>query len=151
MHWLGSAVCRKAGCNGKAPDAPDCIKDKTAPAKKSTAPPPTVQSLLERAEASMPEAESAPMAVEQLEPELEASEKLKEIELITLRLGKLGVAPGAELKAMAKSLKAEEVAVKDPPRVVFQQASQYEERMAKELEKSQKQRVKAEEELERLQ
>eukprot|EP00969_Alexandrium_andersonii_P006038 262210-Alexandrium_andersonii.AAC.1 len=52
---------------------------------------------------------------------------------------------------MAKSLKAEETAVKDPPRVVFQQASQYEERMAKELEKSQKQRAKAEEELERLQ
>eukprot|EP00969_Alexandrium_andersonii_P013798 602032-Alexandrium_andersonii.AAC.1 len=52
---------------------------------------------------------------------------------------------------MAKSLKAEETAMKDPPRVVFQQASQYEERMAKELEKSQKQRAKAEEELERLQ
>eukprot|EP00969_Alexandrium_andersonii_P347556 15366935-Alexandrium_andersonii.AAC.1 len=64
----------------------------------------------------MPEAEAAPMAVEQPEPEVLASEKLKEVELLTQRLEKLGVTPGAELKAMAKSLKAEESAVKDPPR-----------------------------------
>eukprot|EP00969_Alexandrium_andersonii_P298497 13194937-Alexandrium_andersonii.AAC.1 len=64
----------------------------------------------------MPEAEAAPMAVEQPGPEEQASEKLKEIELVTLKLEKLGVAPSAELKAMAKSLKAEEAAVKDPPR-----------------------------------
>ena len=150
MHWLGSAVCRRAGCDGKAPDAPDCIKEKASPAKKATTPPLTVQSLLERAEAAMPEAETAPMADEEAEPELETSEKLKEVEQLTQRLAKLGVAPGAELKALEKSLKTEGATAKDPPRVVFQQASQYEERMSKELEKAQKQRMRAEEELARL-
>ena len=150
MHWLGSAVCRREGCDGRAPDAPDCVKEKASSAKKGVTPPPNVQSLLERAEAAMPEAETAPMEDEEAEPELETSEKLKELEQLTQRLAKLGMAPGAELKALEKSLKTEGATAKDPPRVVFQQASQYEERMSKELERAQKQRTKAEEELARL-
>eukprot|EP00969_Alexandrium_andersonii_P044800 1966357-Alexandrium_andersonii.AAC.1 len=56
MHWLGSAVRRRAGCNGKAPDSPACVREEPAAAKKSMGPPPAVQLLID----AIPEPELKP-------------------------------------------------------------------------------------------
>eukprot|EP00969_Alexandrium_andersonii_P082330 3628818-Alexandrium_andersonii.AAC.1 len=83
MHWLGSAVRRRPGCNGKAPDAPDCIRDKT-PAEKSLDPPPAVQVLIDAI--PTPNLQPDPMLVDPTEKEEQASKRLKELEQITQRL-----------------------------------------------------------------
>eukprot|EP00969_Alexandrium_andersonii_P131023 5794321-Alexandrium_andersonii.AAC.1 len=63
MHWMGSAVCRKPGCNGKVPGAPDCIKPRAAK-KAPYTPPRCVQSMLDDHVASQPKPEPAPDAMQ---------------------------------------------------------------------------------------
>eukprot|EP00969_Alexandrium_andersonii_P365830 15467110-Alexandrium_andersonii.AAC.1 len=70
-------VCRRPGCNGEAPDAPDCVRGKPSVVKRSMVPPPAVQLLNDAT--PKPESQPGPMLVDQAAQEGQASERLKEI------------------------------------------------------------------------